>query len=119
MNINQASVVGYPSIPTDNRKPFFSRFGWNQEIIFVGNDAPNTYNSLQTKVDKRFSNGVQFIAHYTWSKSLDMIGSTSRLILRWVTDLMMPTASTSFPSARSTTFPLVRANVSLAMPVGR
>ena len=71
MNINQASVVGYPSIPTDNRKPFFSRFGWNQEIIFVGNDAPNTYNSLQTKVDKRFSNGLQFVAHYTWSKSLD------------------------------------------------
>src|SRR5207244_13085885 len=71
MNINQASVVGYPSIPTDNRKPFFSRFGWNQEIIFVGNDAPNTYNSLQTKVDERFSNGLHFVAHYTWSKGLD------------------------------------------------
>jgi len=71
MNINQASVVGYPLIPTDNRRPFFGRFGWTQDIVFVGNDAPNTYNSLQTKVDKRFSNGVQFIAHYTWSKSLD------------------------------------------------
>jgi len=71
MNINQASVVGYPNVPTDNRRPFFSRFGWTQDIIFVGNDATNTYNSLQAKADKRFSNGLQFVAHYTWSKSLD------------------------------------------------
>jgi len=64
-------VVGYPVIPTDNRRPFFSRFGWNQDITYLGNDAPNTYNSLQVKADKRFSGGLQMLAHYTWSKSLD------------------------------------------------
>ena len=71
MNINQASLVGFPTLSTDQRRPFFSRYGWTQDIIFLGNDAPNYYNSLQMKADKRFSNGFQFIAHYTWSKSLD------------------------------------------------
>jgi len=71
MNINQASLVGFPTLTTDQRRPFFSRYGWTQEIIFLGNNAANYYNSLQTKIDKRFSDGLQFVAHYTWSKSLD------------------------------------------------
>lgn len=71
MNINQASVVGFPTLTTDQRRPFFNSFGWTQDIIFLGNNASNYYNALQAKVDKRFSNGLQFIAHYTWSKSLD------------------------------------------------
>jgi len=71
MNINQASIVGFPTLTTDQRRPFFSRYGWTQDIIFLGNNAANYYNSLQTKIDKRFSDGLQFVAHYTWSKSLD------------------------------------------------
>ena len=71
MNINQASVVGFPTLSTNQRRPFFSRYGWTQDITFLGNDGPNYYNSLQTKLDKRFSGGLQFVAHYTWSKSLD------------------------------------------------
>jgi len=43
----------------------------SQDIIFVGNDAPNFYDSLQTKVEKRFSGGLELIAHYTFAKSLD------------------------------------------------
>jgi Carboxypeptidase regulatory-like domain/TonB dependent receptor len=71
MNINQASIVGFPTLTTDQRRPFFGRYGWTQDIIFLGNNAANYYNSLQTKIDKRFSDGLQFVAHYTWSKSLD------------------------------------------------
>lgn len=29
------------------------------------------YNALQTKLDKRFSNGLQFNANYTWSKAMN------------------------------------------------
>ena len=34
---------------------------------YFGNDASNKYNALQVKAEKRFSNGLQFIAHYTYS----------------------------------------------------
>jgi hypothetical protein len=73
-NVNQPSLVGFaanPQVPQNNRRPFFNSFGWTQNIDFFGNDAMSNYNALQTKLEKRFSNGLQFVAHYTWSKSLD------------------------------------------------
>ncbi len=36
---------------------------------YFGNDADNKYNALQVKAEKRVSNGLQFIAHYTFSKA--------------------------------------------------
>jgi hypothetical protein len=42
-------------------------------------DATNrsSYNSLQTKLLKRFSHGLQFLASYTFGKSLDYAGSAA------------------------------------------
>lgn len=34
---------------------------------YYGNDASSEYNAFETKVDKRFANGLQFIAHYTFA----------------------------------------------------
>jgi hypothetical protein len=34
---------------------------------YYGNDADNKYNALQVQAEKRVSNGLQFIAHYTFS----------------------------------------------------
>jgi hypothetical protein len=39
------------------------------DLTYFGNDASTNYNSLQLKVDKRFANGLQFLAHYTFSHS--------------------------------------------------
>jgi len=39
------------------------------DLNYNGNDANNTYNALQVKMEKRVSNGLQFIAHYTFSRS--------------------------------------------------
>lgn len=37
--------------------------------------ASGTYHGLQAKLDKRFSNGVQFLGSYAWSKQIDLGGN--------------------------------------------
>ncbi len=69
-DVNQASIVGFGTLTTDERKPFFKKFGWTQQIFYFGNDASDNYNALQAAIEKRFSKGYQFLAHYTWSKAL-------------------------------------------------
>jgi hypothetical protein len=39
------------------------------DLTYFGNDASSNYNALQLKVDKRFSHGLQFLAHYTYAHS--------------------------------------------------
>jgi hypothetical protein len=67
---NQATIMGFGSLNTNERKPFFQKYGWTQTINYFGSDASNTYNSLQVVAEKRFTQGYQFLAHYTWSKAL-------------------------------------------------
>lgn len=72
VNMNQPTIVGFtdPTKTQNDRKPLFNRFGWTQNIDYFGNDAPGYYDALQAKIDKRFTNGLQFVAHYTWAKNL-------------------------------------------------
>jgi len=51
-----------------SRQPFGSALG---EIRQISNGAHSIYHGLQTKIEKRFSNGLYFLASYTWSKSID------------------------------------------------
>jgi len=37
---------------------------------YFGNDANSNYNALQILAEKQFSQGLQFITHFTWSRSL-------------------------------------------------
>jgi hypothetical protein len=39
------------------------------------NDVSSSYHGLQTKVEKRFSQGLSFRANYAWGKTLDVGGS--------------------------------------------
>jgi hypothetical protein len=67
---NQPTLVGFAEgLSTNERKPFYQKFGWTQGFRYFGNDANNHYNSLQTKVEKRFSNGYSLLAHYTFSQA--------------------------------------------------
>ena len=68
---NQATIVGFGSLDTNERKPFFKQFGWTQQLQYFGSDASDSYNSLQVVADKRFTRGYQFLAHYTWSKAMN------------------------------------------------
>src|SRR2546425_3845380 len=55
------------AIPSVVRTPYF---GYAQ--LFQAEDVVSSnYNSLQAKLDKRFSNGLSFLASYTWSHSID------------------------------------------------
>jgi hypothetical protein len=56
--------------PGTNTNPFnpFPDLGGIGEIHFAG---VSTYNSLQTKLEKRYSHGLSFLATYTWSHALD------------------------------------------------
>jgi hypothetical protein len=56
--------------PGTNTQPFnpFPDLGGVGTISYAG---VSTYNSLQTKVEKRYSHGLSFLATYTWAHALD------------------------------------------------
>ncbi len=68
-DFNQATLVGYPTLTTNQRKPFFNKFGWTQNFRYYGSDASNNFHSMQLKAEKRFSAGYSLLTHYTWSRS--------------------------------------------------
>ena len=88
---NQQTIAGFDQInPTtgqtytqSERRPYFDGtaqrqlgltfghpFGWEQSLRYNNNQATSSYQALQVKLEKRFSSGVQFLAHYTWSRAL-------------------------------------------------
>jgi len=67
-NANQPLPTADPDADVDPRRP----------RPFLGNDltywcscGSSSYHSLQTKVEKRFSNNLSFLAAYTFGKSID------------------------------------------------
>ena len=84
-DVNQRSMVGYGVIAPDQRRPFFNKFSYPGYIDpatgttlmccsaglgnYFGMDASSNYNALQLKAEKRISQGLQFVSHYTWSRA--------------------------------------------------
>ncbi len=84
-NVNQKSMVGYGTIAPDQRRPFFNKFNYPGFIDpatgttlmccsadlgnYFGMDASSNYNALQIKGEKRISQGLQFVSHYTFSRA--------------------------------------------------
>ncbi len=65
INGNDPTLVGFGTLSQDQRKPYFARYGWTQGIDVFCNCGTNRYDSLQTKLTKRFANGYSFFASYT------------------------------------------------------
>jgi hypothetical protein len=88
-NVNQRSMVGYGVIAPDSRRPYAGKFTYfnypdptdplnpNKFLTcctadmgnYFGMDASSNYNALMIKVEKRFSQGLQFVSHYTFSRA--------------------------------------------------
>jgi outer membrane receptor protein involved in Fe transport len=87
VGVNDPTLVGFPNIPRDNRKPFFSgqapttvggyggAFGWTQGISIFCNCGHNSYDSLQTRFNRRFKNGYSYQMNYTLQKAQQDDGS--------------------------------------------
>jgi hypothetical protein len=81
---NQPTLVGFTrGFSFNDRQPYFDGvaqqlgvgfghpFGWTQSLRFNANEATSSYNALQVKLEKRFTQGFQLLSHFTWSKALD------------------------------------------------
>lgn len=80
-NIGRFLRIGWPLNqaipgpgPLNPRRPLFVKYGLTQGINDASNAANNSYNSLQTKLTKRFSNDLTMLVTYTFAKSLDYAG---------------------------------------------
>jgi hypothetical protein len=67
-NVNQPTPTADATSDTDSRRP----------RPFLGNDLTywcscnsSSYHGLQTKVEKRYTNGLSMLGAYTWGKSID------------------------------------------------
>jgi hypothetical protein len=61
--------AGFSAFTSQNqRRPLFPTIPFDLGNYY-GNDAASTYNAFEIKVDKRFSQGLQFLSHYTYSRA--------------------------------------------------
>src|SRR4029453_3560991 len=59
---NEPTLAGFPDVPTNERQPFFEKFGWTQRIPFFCNCGDNRYDSLQPKLVGRPTGGRRRVA---------------------------------------------------------
>jgi hypothetical protein len=70
-NINQPTIVGFGTLTTNQRRLFYQKFGWTQNIKYFSDDASVKFNSLQIRGEKRFSGGLQIQGNFTWASAFD------------------------------------------------
>ncbi len=63
--------MGFGTLNTNQRRPFFQRYGWSQSIKYYSDDASVKFHSLQARGEKRFSNGLLFQGNFTWASAFD------------------------------------------------
>jgi hypothetical protein len=73
-----------PAVSQNSRRPFFNKYTYQSFLDangnplkcctndfgnYYGNDSSTNYNAMTIKVEKRFAQGLQFLSHYTFSRS--------------------------------------------------
>jgi Carboxypeptidase regulatory-like domain len=65
---NGAATPGPGTLEQVNaRRPY----PYMQSFVYDAYTASGSYHALQAKLQRRFSNGLQYLVSYTWSKSID------------------------------------------------
>ena len=65
-----------PGIGTISQVRARTPFPWyNTSAFYSTSNGTSNYNGLQVKLDRKFSNGLQYLSSYTWSKAIGMGGS--------------------------------------------
>ena len=71
LNMNPGLVIGAGIAG----QPFNQQFGRRDAINNIYFGTGTNYHSLQTKLDRRFSNGFALTTAYTWAKAIDSTGA--------------------------------------------
>ena len=74
LDANAPTPTADASIATNARRP---RPFLGGSLTYWCSCNSSTYHSLQTKVEKRFSNNLSFLGAYTWGKSIDEVSQAS------------------------------------------
>jgi hypothetical protein len=53
-------------------QPFFAKYGTTASVTQYFQGFSSTYNSLQVKLDRRFSSGLTMTTAFTWQKAMDV-----------------------------------------------
>lgn len=73
-NANQAAPTANPNSSLDSRRPF--PYMHDDPALWCSCGS-SIYHALQTKLEKRFSNGLSFLAAYTFGKVIDETSEAS------------------------------------------
>jgi hypothetical protein len=72
----QWNTAKTPGLGTISQVRARTPFPWyNTSAFYSTSNGTSNYNGLQVKLDRKFSNGLQYLASYTWSKAIGMGGS--------------------------------------------
>jgi hypothetical protein len=71
LNMNPGLVIGAGA----NGQPFNIAFGRRDAINNIYFGTSSNYHSMQTKLDRRFTNGFALTTAYTWAKAIDQTGA--------------------------------------------
>jgi hypothetical protein len=66
-NLNAGQVIGAGSAG----QPFFAKYGTTSSVTQYFQGFSSTFNSLQVKLDRRFSSGLTMTTAFTWQKAMD------------------------------------------------
>jgi hypothetical protein len=74
-NPGHNKYAGFSALtPQNDRRPLFPQIPFDLGNYY-GNDASSTYNAFEAKLEKRFSQGLQFVTHFTYSRAYNYTDS--------------------------------------------